>query len=118
MVNILKVFEFVKSIAGLSGDAEVAELDVYGAYTRGDGVTARVMGFVINAKGSQHKLHVVCALNGEDWSKIKAILPKLLSKIRWRNRNIFDLILFHLMSWLITILMRVTEMSMRRLYSR
>jgi hypothetical protein len=56
--------------------------------------TARVIGFVINAKGSQHKLYVVCVLNGEDWSKIKTILPKLLSKIRWRNRNIFDLILF------------------------
>jgi hypothetical protein len=36
MVNILKVFEYVKSMAGLNGDAEVAELGVYGAYPRSD----------------------------------------------------------------------------------
>jgi hypothetical protein len=35
-VNILKVFEFVKSITGLNGDVEVAELSVYGAYPRSD----------------------------------------------------------------------------------
>jgi hypothetical protein len=91
--NILNVFEHVKSVIGLSS-ANVVELGVYSASPRDDGVSAKVMGFTINVGGSNHRLYVVCTPSDEDWSKVKVVLPNLLNKVRWRNRDMFSLPLF------------------------
>ena len=92
-INILNVFERVKSVIGLSR-ADVVELGVYSASPRDDGLSAKSMGFTINVGGSNHRLYVVCTFSDEDWSKVKVALPNLLNKVRWRNRDMFSLPLF------------------------
>jgi hypothetical protein len=90
----------VKSVIGLSG-ADIVELGVYSAFPSDDGLNAKVIGFAINVNGSQHRIYIACVFGEEDWSRLRASLPNLLNKVRWRNYKMFYVFIGHALSVMI-----------------